>query len=456
MKSFKCRFILTALLLALAIAVPGLAQTIGNADDGTTLKQIIIFGRHSIRSSTTDPSDLVKYSANTYPAFGVQKGYLTPRGQQAAALLGSYFRGYLLQERLFTGDTATDLSHSYFRANTIQRSFVTAAKFGEGLIPTATVPVHCYGIADPDTGLPADPVFDPVLAKYVTIEPDRAVADVQGVYGSGAALASAYSGELALIRSVLSPPGTVDPTSLPITLTASQPILGAGDAIDVGGLSTMIDAIDPFVMQYADGFAPENVAWGRLSLDTLSQLTRLNVLQIAIAMRSPYIDQVQSSNAASHVLRSMMQAVSGSNLRGAFGDAKSRVLVIISSDYYIEGLAGLLQLHWTLPGYQPDFCAPGGALVFELRQSNKTKEYFVRAFYTAQTFDQLRNRTPLTLDNPPASQQLTIPGGSNSATNLDVKFATFKRLLTEAIGQEYVQPFRKDFPPGVLTNVPLE
>ena len=173
-------------------------------------------------------------------------------------------------------------------------------------------------------------------------------------------------------------------------------------------------------------------------------------------MRLPYVNQVQSSNAASHVLRSMSQAISGSHLPGAFGNGKSRVLVIISSDYYVAGLAGLLRLHWTLPGYQPDFCAPGGALVFELRQSNKSKEYLVRVFYTAQTFDQLRNLTPLTLEEPPATMQLTIPGGSNSATDLDVKFATFKKLLSEAIGQKYVQPFGKEVPPGVLDNVPLD
>ena len=218
----------------------------------------------------------------------------------------------------------------------------------------------------------------------------------------------------------------------------------------------MTAANDPFVMQYADGFPLEDVAWGKLSSDTLSQQTRLNVLQINIAMRPPYINMVQSSNAASHVLRSMIQATSGSHLPGAFGDGKSQILVIISSDYYVAGLAGLLHLHWMLPGYQPDFCAPGGALVFELRQSKKTKEYLVRAFYIAQTFDQLRNLTPLTLEEPPATMQLTVPGGSNSTTDLDVKFATFKKLLTEAIGQKYVQPFGKEVPPGVLDNVPLD
>lgn len=46
--------------------------------------------------------------------------------------------------------------------------------------------------------------------------------------------------------------------------------------------------------------------------------------------------------------------------------------------------------------------------------------------------------------------QLLIPGGSNSATNMDVTFSTFSNLLNAAIGLEYVQPFDKETPPGVL------
>ena len=147
-------------------------------------------------------------------------------------------------------------------------------------------------------------------------------------------------------------------------------------------------------MQQADGL---EVGWGQLTPDQVSQLTRLVNLQFDIEMRSPYLDKVQSSNAASHVLRTMQQAVLRSKVPGAFGNAKSRMVVIISSDAYVAGLAGLLNAHWQLPGYQPDFCAPGGALVFELRQYNRSKQYLVRVFYTAQTFDQLRSLTPLTL-----------------------------------------------------------
>ena len=134
-------------------------------------------------------------------------------------------------------------------------------------------------------------------------------------------------------------------------------------------------------------------------------------------------------------------------------DAKSRTVVVISSDAYVAGLAGLLNVHWQLPGYQPDYCAPGGALVFELRQSKGSKQYLVRVFYTAQTLDQLRNLTPLSLNEPPATSQLLVPGGSKSATDLDVNFAVFQKLMKNAIGRQYVENPSKEVPPDVLTGV---
>ena len=397
-------------------------------------------------------------AVDAYPAFvGVPIGYLTPNGRLAAGLLGSYFHDYLVQQGLLTGDTNTDLALSYFRANTIERSYITAAEFGAGLIPGASIPVHTFPAGSNDL------VFDPLSAGVATVDPARAVTEIQGIFGSGSNLMSAYSSELSLVSQVLYPPGTqptgtnqgsVDPTTQPITLVASPPQpsgppYATGEVINMGGLDSTVSAADPFVMQYADGFPTNEVAWGRLTLDTLSQQTRLVTLQFDICMRSPYLAQVQSSSAASHILRSMLQVAGGTPLDGAFGTNQPQVLVIISSDAYVAGLAGLLDVHWLLPGYQPDFCAPGGALVFELRQVTATGQYLVRVFYTAQTFDQLRNLTPLTLGAPPATQQLLVPGGS-STTNLDVDFNTFSNLVTAAIGLEYVESFTNEVQPGVL------
>jgi len=477
------KIVLTGLLLAVAMEGPVLAQTTNAADDGTVLKQIIIFGRHSIRSATSDTTNLNQFSANPSPGFpGVPVGYLTPNGRLAAGKMGTYFHDYLAHEGVLTGDTNTDLARSYFRANTIERSYITAAKFGAKLIPGANIPVHTFAAGTPDL------VIDPLLAGVATVDPARALAEIQGVSGSGTNLSSAYSSELSLISKVLYPPGTqplypgksptnnappasFDPTTLPILLTTNAPQYSTnstnyyitGEVLSMGGLDSTMDATDPFVMQYAVGLPTNEVAWGRLTLDELSQQTRLVTLQFDICMRQPYLARVQSSSAASHILRSMLQVTGGVPLDGALGTPESQVLVIISSDAYLAGLAGLLDMHWLLPGYQPDFCPPGGALVFELRQVTATGQYLVRVFYTAQTFDQLRNLTTLTLGVPPATQQLLVPGGS-STTNLDVDFTTFTNLMNAAIGMEYVQstneiqpivqdPYTTDNPTNITASV---
>ncbi len=135
------KVVLIGLLLALATEGPTVAQTIKAADDGTVLTQIIIFGRHSIRSATESNNALDQYSHDPYPAFpDTPVGYLTPRGEQAALLLGSYFHDYLVHEGLLTSKPQTDLARSYFRANNIERSYMTATNFGTGLIPGATIP----------------------------------------------------------------------------------------------------------------------------------------------------------------------------------------------------------------------------------------------------------------------------------------------------------------------------
>ncbi len=460
MRHFKRTRILPGLLFLIAIAGPVSAQTFTN--DDTVLKQIIIFGRHGIRAPVPTPEQYAQYSPRAYPDFGVSTGYLTVHGQQAEVLLGTYFRDYLLAEGLLTGDTATDTAASYFRANSIQRSNLTATMFGNGLFPGATVPVHSYALNQPD------PVFDPILANVAIVDPARAANETQQIYGSGTALASAYSAEFSLARSVLynyqngvqpppaTPPNVTDPTVQPIPLDATTGVIYTGNVVDLGGLEATETAADPYVMAYAANLAPSDVAWGELSPEALSQQLRLAVLSLNIAMRTPYVDQVQSSNAAAHVLRSMKQAVIGEAISGAFSAPTAKVLVVISSNAYLDGLAGLLKLHWQLPSYQPDFSTPGGALVFELRQSTDSGEFLVRVYYTAQSLDQLRNLTPLTIEVPPETAQLLIPGGSRPGASFDVGFATFQTLLTNAIGRQYVEDPSTETPPGVLSSVPLK
>jgi len=142
---------------------------------------------------------------------------------------------------------------------------------------------------------------------------------------------------------------------------------------------------------------------------------------------------VESSNMASHIVRSMLQAATGNATTGALGSPSTREIVLIGSDTQITGLAGLLHLDWILPTYSANYCAPGGSLVFELRQSQSTGEYVVRASYMAQTLDQLRNRTALTLSAPPAIAPVFIPGCSTRNATFDCALEDFVAVAKRAI-----------------------
>jgi 4-phytase/acid phosphatase len=449
--------LLAALLASAASTI--YSQTIPAKADDTVLKQIIIFSRHGIRSAALPNSTLSFFATRPYPNFTVPTGYLTPNGYSAEVLMGSYFRTYLTQQGLLTNDFSGDSQRAYFRANSIQRSNVSAAARWAGLFPALAPRVYSFPLNQPDA------VFDPIAAKLVTVDPDRASAAVRGVFGSSDAVKGAYAAEFSLIRSILlnyplgtqpppaAPNGTIDATAgpIPFTLSASPAV---SNVINAGPVFNMLLAADPFVMQYADGFALKDVAWGQLTPDTLSQQTRIISLLFNLEVTAPYLNELSSSNAASHILRTMEQAVTNNPLRGAFGDPSTKLVVVSSSDAYVVGVAGLLRAHWNLPGYQPDYCPPGGSLVFELRQSSSTGEYIVRVYFTAQTFDQLRNLTPLTASNPPATAQLTIPGGSTTAS-LDIKFSVFEKLMKAAINPSYVDEPLTEILPGILTGVPL-
>ena len=397
--------------------------------DDTELKQVIVFGRHSVRAPVATNDQLKPFAVQDFPQFGVAAGILTPNGEQLETMLGGYYRLWLRNEGLLTGNDTADANFVYFHANAIQRTVDTAQHFWKGLLPAAPVNVH---FLTPSTA--ADPLFDAVGAGVAQVDPPTSMASVMGrLGGDPQALAAAYAAEFALTRSVLfgyplsqtppppTPPGKVDVTDFtanPIAVTPGS----QGSLINLGGLSTTGIAIDPFVMEAADGL---EVGWGQLTPDGVSQTERLYNLILDLEFRTPYLARVQSSNVASHIVRSMVQSATGNAMTGTLGTPSTKIVVLIASDVNVCGLAGLLHLDWLIPGFQPDFCGPGGAMVLQLRQSQSTGEYIVRGSYVAQTMDQLRNLTPLTLDAPPASSPLFIPGCSVGNATFDCPLATF-------------------------------
>ena len=403
--------------------------------DDTKVKQVVILGRHGVRSPVVDNSTLNNFSTQPFPVFSVPGvSSLTVNGATNETILGGYFRLWLTQEGMLTGKDSADASSVYFRANNGQLIIDTAKAFWAGLLPGAGMNIDFYPQQD------SDPLFSPVAAGVAQIDEQMAVAAVRGRLGDSAqSLTTAYGPELALTRSILfnypasqtpapaAPAGKLDVTTLPIAIADSA------SPVSIGGLGTVVIAIDPFVMEYADGMPAADVGWGQLTAGGISQITRLYNLALDLEYRTPYLAAVQSSNLASHIVRSLVQAATGNVMTGALANPSTKVIMLMAANTNITGLAGLFRLDWILPGYPADTAAPGGALVFELRQSQSTGEYLVRTSYVTQTMDQLRNRTGLTLTAPPASGPVFIPGCSVRNATFDCSLASFVRVAGRAI-----------------------
>jgi 4-phytase/acid phosphatase len=421
------------MLLIAACCIPFLA---GQTADNTQLKQVIIFGRHAVRTPNAPNSLLNNFSSIPYPNFAVPgTAVITPNGQTNETILGGYFRLWLTQEKLLTGNDAADNASAYFHSDGGSLILDTAQAFAAGLFPSLTATIHSTASSDP--------LFHPVDAGVAKLNYQTAVAAVNGrLGGNPQALATAYASELALARSVLfnyplgttpvpaTPAGKLDVTASPITVTAGT---SAALPVNLGGLQNIAIALDPFVMEYTDGMAASDVGWGQLNASSISQVYRLYDRVLDLEFRTPYLAGVQNSNLASHIVQSLVQGATGNTTTGAVGSPSDKVIVLTASNFNITGLASLLNLDWLVPGYQADVAAPGGALVFELRQSQKTGEFVVRTVYITQTMDQLRNRTPLTLNAPPAVAPVFIPGCSTRNATFDCPLDTFVRVVGRAI-----------------------
>ena len=430
----KCH--LARCLTLAALSVPFL---VGQRPDDTTLKQVIILGRHAVRTPVAPASTLNNFSTLGFPVFPVPGlAVITPNGKTNETLLGSYFRLWLTQEKLLTGNDGSDAAFVYVRANNAPLMVDTAQAFAAGLLPAAPAAVNTVPVPDP--------LFDPIDAGVAKLDADLAVASVNGrLGGNPQSLATAYSAEFALARSVLfnypsgttpvpaTPAGKIDITTLPITVTPGN----ATAPVNPGGLGSFYMAIDPFMMEYADGMAASDVGWGQLDAAGISQIFRVYDALLDLEFRTPYLAGVQSSNLGSHIVRTMLQAATGNTMTGTVGSPSDKVVVLMSTNTTVTGLAGLFNLDWLVQGYQRDVASLGGALVFQLRQSQKTGEFIVRAIYVTQTMDQLRKRTPLTLAAPPANVPVFIPGCSIDNATFDCPLATFVRVTRHEIDSRY-------------------
>ncbi|MBB3798142.1 4-phytase/acid phosphatase [Xanthomonas arboricola] len=423
------------------LIVAGLATPVAPAAaTSETLEKVVILKRHGVRAAMSSPEQLGRYSARPWPRFDVPAGHLTANGARLEALFGAYYRARYTPLGLFDGDGCANV---YYWANRTQRTIASARALASTLTPGCTNTVHHV----------ADDASDPLFDGAPALRQPAAAALMR------AAIAGRVGGDVVAWNAAQR--DAIDSLQQLLLQCAQRPCLtqaGAGkqrlDAVPAG-MGAAHDGIagvqgpapaasgisESLLMGWADGQDFAALGWQGVDEASLLRAFASHQAEFALRLRAPTVARMASTPLAARLLATLQQGSVASGNRNPShttpigGDA--RLVVLSGHDGTLTLLAGMFDLHWQLPGYQPDQTVPGGALVFE-RWRRADGQRVIRLRYTAQTLAQLRERRALTLQAPPPSSPVFIPGCSSATPEYDCPLPALATLIDAAIDPHYL------------------
>lgn len=409
------------------------AATVANAG---SLKYVVIVSRHGVRSPTGKTDQLNQYTAKPWPQWSVPPGYLTKHGAKLMTLFGAYDRELFAGEGLIGAQGCVDADHVSVVADSDQRTRETGKALAAGMFPGCHMEVRAL----PEGA--HDPLFHSTEAGAAHPDNQLATAAIGGRIGNNpAGLVEAYRSQLDALEEVLvgckPGPGCLGARSSLYDIPSSiSP--GKGDhLVDLRSpLGTAATMTENLLLEYTEGMEASQVGWGRVNALKLRELMQLHTANAELERRTSYIARAGSSNMLRHILSSMEQATSGKTLDGALGKPEDRLLILVGHDTNLSNISGALGLTWLVDGRLDD-TPPGGALVFEVWQDRQTGEYSVRTSYMAQTLDQMRNATPLSIQSPPERVPVFVPGCSQADGSCGWK--SFQRVIQAATNSTLVE-----------------
>jgi 4-phytase/acid phosphatase len=403
-----CRLATLSLFVLACYAVSIRAQTQTDVPNGGEKLQFAVYlNRHGVRSPTGKAGQYNAYSAAPWPDWDVPPGYLTAHGFQLMKLFGAYDRAHFAAEGLIAPAGCADAAHVTVLADSDQRTRETGEALAEGMFPGCAVGVHAQADGDPDA------LFHAMHAGVGKADRALALAAIEGGIGGNAGnLTEAYRPQLDALDKILAGCGRVPATNTKRTSIFDTPASeaeGRGDhAAELRGPLTVASSLaESLLLEYTQGMKGADLGWGCLDEAKLREVMQLHTAAVAYTERTPFIARMYASNLLEHILEALEQRAAGKALAGAPGKPGDRVLFLVGHDTNIATVAGMLNLHWIVDGMN-DGTPPGGTLVFELWRA-RTGAYSVRAYYTAQALDQMREATPLTLADPPERVPVFVP-----------------------------------------------
>lgn len=361
-----------------------------------TLQQVLLMSRHNLRAPLADNGSLlVQATSRVWPKWSVPGGQLTPKGGVLEVYMGRYLSEWLAQQSFITSGTCPAPGSVYAYANSLQRTVATAQFFITGAFPGCDIPVHHQ-----EKMGTMDPTFSPSITNDTPAFKKAALAAMEK-QRQQEKLDEGYR----LLETV------ADYRQSPVCREKKQcELTGNNDVFSAnlheepnvsGPLKIANSLVDAFTLQYYEGFAKNQVAWGEIKSDRQWQLLS--------ALKNGYQDALFTSpdvarNVAAPLVKYINNALAD---KGATGP---KITLLVGHDSNIASLLTALRFKPYVLPEQYERTPIGGKIMFERWRDTKGNRDLMKVEYVYQSTEQLRNAEVLSLDNPPQRVTLELAG----------------------------------------------
>ena len=364
------------------------------------LEQVVVLSRHGIRAPLSNSGSAVaEMTPHAWLEWTAPDSELTLKGGVAETLMGQYFRKWLESEGLLPENCIPAEGETRFYANARQRTIATARYFSAGFLPVANVTIEYK-----DEIGAFDPVFKPVYTFMSDAYRQAVLEELAGQFGlwEDGTLRQALTEDYALLADVIDyeeSHGFQSGEYAPWTADDIQVVLEEGKETAVkGSLKTAMAASDALLLQYYEEDDALRAAFGHeMSAEDWGRIADINTTYQAIRYNSRLI----GVNVAHPMLVELLNEMQNPERKFSF---------LCGHDSNVASVLGALGVtDYRLPETAEKKTPIGCKLVFE-KWSSDTGEKFTRVRLVYQSTKQLRQLQTLTLENPPISFFIDLPG----------------------------------------------
>ncbi|SHK80345.1 glucose-1-phosphatase [Selenomonas ruminantium] len=372
------------------------------------LKEMVVLSRHNIRSPLSgNGSALDSLTPHTWFKWTSGPSELSLRGGQLETMMGQYFRQRLVRDGLITENYLPKEGEVRFYANSMQRTIATAQYFSSGMLPVANVTIeHKY----------APSKMDPVFKSQLTFVSDaflqQAMKEISSLGGTKGlqGINDKLSREYRVLEKALdlkdSPLAKKDGFTsfrhddLQIILEVNK------EPAMKGSLNLANSASDAFILQYYEEMDKTKAGFGhKLSQQEWEDIARVKTVASDVLYAAPSV----AVNLAHPLLKEMDKELKTQGRKFTFLCGHEPNIASVLSALEVEA--------YSLPNSIEKKTPIGSKLVIEKFAGKDGQEYAAFSL-VYQSTDQLRDRTALTLENPPEVFPLKLKGLKANADGL--------------------------------------